>query len=159
MDNWDFFQKNLSTSLSSSGTLNEQAEIYAESWEAAQDRVTAALENIYSKIIDDEAFIDILNGVENIITGVDHLIDSVGGLNGVLATLGTLFTKIFSKQLSQSLTNIAYNIQMMTPGGSEKIQKNKTNFLNDAMKLISGDITDKEENNNRNTTMRSQMEL
>ena len=159
MDNWDFFQENLSTSLSSSGTLNEQAEIYAESWEAAQDRVTAALENIYSKIIDDEAFIDILNGVENIVTGVDHLIDGIGGLNGVLATLGTLFTKIFSKQLSQSLTNIAYNMQMMTEAGRKKIQNEKVNFLDDAMKLISGEVTDKEENNNRNTTIKNQMEL
>lgn len=36
MDNWDFMQENLQTVAKASGTLEEQNEIYAESWEAAK---------------------------------------------------------------------------------------------------------------------------
>ena len=43
----------------SEGTLTGQSEIYAESWEAARDRVTAAAENIYDSLLDDEFFIDL----------------------------------------------------------------------------------------------------
>jgi hypothetical protein len=44
MDNWnsgdgDSFMANLATATDSSGALQEQADIYAESWEAAADRV------------------------------------------------------------------------------------------------------------------------
>jgi hypothetical protein len=80
--------------------LNEQAEIYAESWEAARDRVQSSLETIYEKLLDDEFFIDLLDGLEKAITGVDNLIDSMGGLKGMLGIVGSLATKIFSKQLS-----------------------------------------------------------
>lgn len=36
MDNWDFMQENLQTVAKASGALDEQAQIYAESWEAAK---------------------------------------------------------------------------------------------------------------------------
>jgi hypothetical protein len=39
MDNWDFFQKNLSTATGAEGTLNKQFAIYEESWEAASKRM------------------------------------------------------------------------------------------------------------------------
>jgi type VI protein secretion system component VasK len=100
MENWDFMQQNLGTSYGATGTLNEQAEIYAESWEATRDRVQASLETIYEKLLDDEFFIKLLNGLEKTITGVDKLIDSMGGLKGILSVVGVMVTKIFEKQLS-----------------------------------------------------------
>jgi hypothetical protein len=47
MDNWDFMKKNLNTAANAEGELQRQADIYAESWEAASKRVKAALETIY----------------------------------------------------------------------------------------------------------------
>jgi hypothetical protein len=47
MDNWDFMKENLNTVANATGTLDKQAEIYAESWEAAKKRVQAAAEGIY----------------------------------------------------------------------------------------------------------------
>jgi len=54
MDSSDFFKKNLATAMGAEGELKRQAEIYAESWEAARDRVKAAAEELYSDIIDDK---------------------------------------------------------------------------------------------------------
>jgi hypothetical protein len=65
--------------------------------------VRAAAEKIYDSLINDEFFIDLLNGVEDVLTFVDKLIDSVGGLNGVLTALGVVITKIFSDKLSSGL--------------------------------------------------------
>ena len=49
MENWDNGDNdsmiaNLDTAYGASGALQEQADIYAESWEASKDRVQAALE-------------------------------------------------------------------------------------------------------------------
>ena len=122
MENWDFFQENLETAYSSEGTLERQAEIYEESWEASSKRVKAALESIYEKFIDDEVFIDILDTFEDLINYSDNLIDTVGGLKGVLITLGAVLTKVFSKQMAQGITNMAYNLRMMTASGQKAVQ-------------------------------------
>lgn len=141
MDNWDkgdsdSMQANLSTAYGSSGALQEQADIYAESWEAAQDRVTAAAEKIYNALLNDDFFIDILNGFEKVLTFVDQLIDNLGGLRGVLLALGAIVTKVFSAQISQGLTDMAYNIKMMTKSGRESVEKERRDFINNAVNSI-----------------------
>ena len=94
LDNFDFYQQNLSSAKNADGTLQEQADIYAESWEAASDRARAALEGLWSKILDDEFFINFLDVITEITEGVDFLIDRFGGLGGVLTTLGTIVTAV-----------------------------------------------------------------
>ena len=137
MDNWnsgdgDSFMANLATATGSSGALQEQADIYAESWEAAADRVQTAAEAIYDKLINDEFFINLLNNVEKLLEFINNLIDGLGGLRGVLFALGTIVTKVFSQQMSQGLTNLAYNLQMITESGRKKIRKEKSDFIAEA---------------------------
>ena len=136
MDNWDFMEENLATSYGSTGALQKQADIYEESWQAASDRVRAALEEIYATLIDDEAFIDILNAVEKIIKGFDTLIDAAGGLKGVLLVLGTVLGSVFSKQLAQGITNTGYNLMNLTEKGRQKVQEEKQNTLNELLKQV-----------------------
>jgi hypothetical protein len=105
MANWnngdnDSFAANLATVQDADGTLQKQADIYAEGWEAAQKRVTAAAEEMYDKLLNDEFFIDVLNAVEKIIGFVDNLIDRLGGLKGVLFTISTIVTKMFSDKIA-----------------------------------------------------------
>lgn len=137
MDNWnkgdnDSFMANLTTANTSAGALNKQADIYAEGWEAAAERVTAAAQAIYDSLIDDEFFIDLLNNIEKLLGFVNNLIEGLGGLKGVLFSLGAIVTKVFSQQMSQGLTNLAYNVQMMTKTGRQKIQDKKSDFIKDA---------------------------
>ena len=141
MDEWDSgdsdsFMANLNTANTSSGALQEQADIYAESWEAAQDRVTAALEGVYNSLIKDEFFIDFLNSIEKIIGFVDDLIDRLGGLKGVMAAIGAIITKVFSEQLSKGLSNMAYNLKMMTEAGRQSVAKEKKAFITDAKERL-----------------------
>lgn len=165
MENWDngdadSMVANLATSAGSTGALQEQADIYAESWEAAQDRVTAALEAVYSSLINDEAFIDLLKGVEKTIRFVNELIDKLGGLKGTLLMIGTIVTKVFHTQLSQSLSNMAYNMKMMTQAGRNQVINDRNAFINDAVNMIpqnSAQATEYEQS--QQESMRSQLTL
>lgn len=146
MDNWDFMKDNLDTAKNSAGALEKQSKIYQESWEAASKRVKAALEGIYQTLLDDKAFIGILNSFEKIITFVDTLIDSLGGLRGTLTTIGAIATKVFSQQIAQSLTNMATNIKLMTKDGQAAYQKEKVNTINSFISQIGGaEYTSKED--------------
>jgi hypothetical protein len=91
--------------------LEEQSKIYAESWEAASERVRAAAEEVYSELINDEFMVDALNFIEKLINGVDTLIDSVGGLKGVLAIASAMLLKFAAPQISKGIQNAAYNIK------------------------------------------------
>ena len=127
MDNWDKFQKNLSVAQNAEGTLQKQADIYAEGWEAARDRVQASLESIYHDLLNDEFFIDFNNGLAKTIGLLDQVIDNFGGLKGIVAGLGVVFTKVFNKQLVNSISNITFSLKQRVTGGADEIAlKNKT---------------------------------
>jgi TP901 family phage tail tape measure protein len=100
MDNWDkgdsdSFQANLKTVEKAEGALDEQADIYAESWEAASDRVRAAAEVIYSNLINDEFFIDLLDFGADALTTIDKIMDSLGGMPGILSVISAIILKTF----------------------------------------------------------------
>lgn len=65
MDHFDYYKENLAKAQDADGSLQEQANVYAESWEAARDRVTASLETIYDQLLDDKAFIQLTNILQN----------------------------------------------------------------------------------------------
>ena len=111
MDNWDFMQENLAVANNSEGTLQEQADIYAESWEAAQKRVKAAAEAIYSDLLNDDFFISITQGFADILEGVDSFIDAIGGLRTILPGLGVLITQIFGNSIAGQIDDFIFNIQ------------------------------------------------
>ena len=119
MDNWDYFQTNLSIAENSSGTLQKQADIYAESWEAAEKRVQASAEGVYSAILNDEFFIDLTNTFAELIDGVKLFIDGLGGIKGVLLAVGSIITNVFSKQIGEGIENTIHNIKMLTKAGRE----------------------------------------
>lgn len=104
MDNWAFFQDKLVNVVGNSeGTLQQQADIYAESWEAARDRVRAAWEQIYAAIFDDETFIGLTNDIGAVVEIFGDLIDGIGGLKGLLPLVGVMMTNAFGPQLANSL--------------------------------------------------------
>jgi TP901 family phage tail tape measure protein len=123
MDNFDKFQENLEVAANAEGSLDEQAEIYAQSWEGAQKRVKAAWQAIYSDIIDDDFFITLNNVLEDVLQTVDRVIDGFGGLPALLTTVGTVFTSVFKDKISSGLSDMVYTISNMTPSGQKKQQK------------------------------------
>ena len=134
MDNWDFMQENLDTAYNSDGELEKQAEIYAESWEAARDRATAAAEEIYSQLLDDDFFIKLTNGFAGFLEGVSDVIDAFGGLKGVLLTIGTIILTVFKNQAAEAINNLNYNLQRAMALGKDAAAEQTRSNAQSALK-------------------------
>ena len=119
MDNYDKVLKNEAVAKGSAGTVDEQAKTYAESWEAAQKRVTAALETIYKQLLNDNFFIDMLNGAEKFLGIISNVIDGLGGVKGILLLIGSIFMQYYAKEMPRILQSLRDNISVIT-GASER---------------------------------------
>jgi hypothetical protein len=68
--------------------------------------VRAAAENIYDSLINDEFFIDLLNGFEHILESVGGLVDGLGGLKGIIGVIGSVFLTNFAQKMPATLENL-----------------------------------------------------
>lgn len=118
MDNWDFMKESLETAKNATGELQNQADIFAESWEAAHKNVKASAEGIYDSLIKDEFWIGLTNGFADGLKSVELFADSIGGLKGVLALATIAMNKLVGPKVAQSIRDVAYNIGILT--GKEK---------------------------------------
>lgn len=133
MDNFDYYQENLERAQNADGSLDKQADIYAESWEAAGKRLRASLESVFTDIISDDFFIDLTDALAKIVNAIDWLIDNLGGLKGLLATISTIVFKLMGDQIASKLRNVGDSLSMLTASGREKVNNKKKEVLNAAM--------------------------
>lgn len=136
MDNWSYFQENLNTAYGSTGTLQQQADIYAESWEAARDRVTASLEQIYNSILDDDAFIDILNFFADLFENIGDVTEAIGGLKGVIGLLATALLTLGRNAVINSMQSLSASFMGMTKTGRSKLETERNTALNEVTSNI-----------------------
>lgn len=157
MDNWDFMKQNISRASNSTGSLQEQADIYAESWEAARDRVKAAAQAIYADLLDDKFFINITDLFAKIISGVDNLIDRMGGLKVLLPSILALMTKLYGQSMATSIDNFIFNIQKETKSYQEQQQALRNKAYGEAMKINAD--TGTELGDQKTNSLKIQLEL
>lgn len=138
MDNWDFMQENLQTVAKASGTLEEQNEIYAESWEAARKRVQAAAEGIYQDLLKDDFFIQLTDGFGSVLEFIDKIIDSLGGLSGVLPGIALLVNKIFGNKIIAGAQTLAHNLMNLTAAGRAANMKRDVSRYEEVAQLQKG---------------------
>lgn len=122
MDNWQVFQQNLTTARTAEGSLEKQAQIYAESWEAARDRVKAASEDVYDSLINPKVFIDLDKMAQAVLKPLASILDAVGGLTGLLPIVAALMTKVYSTQIAGVIRDMAINIGLMTGKEQERVR-------------------------------------
>ena len=150
MDKWDVFKENLSYAQNSDGSLQEQADIYTESWEAAEKRVKAAAQSIYSDLIDDKFFIGLSNGFASFLEGVDEVIDDLGGLKGILSDVSSVFLLLYAQKMPVALNNLKQNLLVLT-GQAEKAMISVQDKTNAYLKSI-------QSNSNTSTSFKVQAE-
>lgn len=140
MENWDQFKSNLNVANTSGGTLDAQAAIYAESWEAASDRVRASWESLWDNLINSDGFIAALDLASGFIGMIDNMITGLGGASGAFLTFGGVLSKVFNKQIANTISDIGYNISMLTGSGQKKMLAAKDDFVTKAMKSVDRDM-------------------
>lgn len=138
MDNWDFMKENLETARNAVGTLNEQQKIYEESWEAANKRLKASFESLYTDLVDDKFFIKFTNFLSDMVDGVDSFIDKIGGLKPLLIGLLSLVGQSLSAKIQPALNEAVNNIRILT-GGSDKVYAKMRGQLNEQIETVSKD--------------------
>lgn len=125
-DNFDKYQQNMKTALTADGALQEQADIYADSWEAASKRVKAATQGIYSELINNKAMTSALNTMASFLDTISGLIKGLGGLPGILAIIASSAMQAFGPEIAQSVVNLGNHLKTTFTGAETEQQK----FLN-----------------------------
>lgn len=110
MENKDYFKELVGVAKNSEGTLQEQADIYAEGWEASKKRVQASLEEIYKQLVNDKFFIGLNDTLSDTLNITSKLIDSLGGLPGVLSVISSLMLKSFGPDIVNNMQRMASNL-------------------------------------------------
>lgn len=130
MNNWDYFQELVGVAKNSTGELDNQAKIFEESWLGASKRVQAAAEEIYNQLLKDDAFIALTDTFSDMIGLIADVINGLGGLKGVLFTVGGIATKVFQKEIANGLRNTVDNIRQLTPKGRKEFEESKLAAVN-----------------------------
>lgn len=112
MENWGDVEKNLQTAQGAEGALQNQADIYAESWEAAQKRVKAAAQGVYQSILDDKFFIGLNNGFAKVVETIGEVVKGLGGMKGVLSSVGSIFLGYYAQKMPEALNNLKQNFMV-----------------------------------------------
>lgn len=123
MDNWDFMGENLATAYNAEGTLDEQQKIYEESWEAARNRLQASMETLYDDLLKDDFFIWLTDALSDVIGLIDKIVDSMGGLAGLLPGLVLLMNKLWGDKIINGISTVAYNVGGLIPSINSKRQE------------------------------------
>lgn len=111
MDNWGEFQKNLQTANTSDGSLQKQADIYAESWEAAKKRVQAELEDIYSTLINPQKLTKVVNFGADLLKVINGILKGLGGVPGILSMAMAYVTQLMAKNMPGYIQKISTGLQ------------------------------------------------
>ena len=134
MDKWDFMKENLETARNATGTLTEQQKIYEESWEAANKRLQASFQALYTDLIDDKFFIKFTDFLSDMVDGVDSFIDKIGGIKPLLLGFLSLIGQALSSKIQPALDNAINNIQILV-GGADKVYAKISKETSDNIKL------------------------
>lgn len=110
-DNWDMYEDALSASTGAMGTLNEQNEIYLESTEAHLQKLGTAWERVFDAMINNESTNQLIDIFTMATEGVANWIEAIGGGGNALLNLGTIATKVFSKQISSGINTVIENFK------------------------------------------------
>lgn len=140
MDNWDFMKENLQTVEDSGGALQDQADIYAESWDAASKRARASLETIYSQILDDEFFIDITNGFASLMDSISAFVDGIGGVKTILIGIGSIFLSSIANKIQPALMNLGHTFKIVFQSAQQQSQQLATEMNEGIRKTLDSDI-------------------
>ncbi|WP_137743239.1 phage tail tape measure protein [Robertmurraya siralis] len=105
IDNWDIFEKQLNDSRDSLGSASAENEEYMKSLEARINLMNQHLEELaltFGESFITESFIQSLEGVKSLTSGVGNLVEIVGGLPLVLG-LASFTIMAFSKSMKATL--------------------------------------------------------
>lgn len=138
MDKWDVFQENLNTAKGAKGSLQRQADIYAESWDAASKNIKTSLEEIYSNLINSKAMVDLMKFLSKAIEGFGHFVDSVGGVRTAFILLANTIISNQGPQISKYIDKVVDNFKIKFGIMGKEIEATREKAQKEYKAMIAG---------------------
>ena len=111
-DNFQQYNKALNTAQNAAGTLQKQQDIYMESTRAHLEQLTAAVEDIYKSLIDNDSINSLVDGLTTAANLVGIFVDSIGGGGSILRSLGAIGITVFSEQIAKGISTTITNFEI-----------------------------------------------
>ena len=108
-DNWDMYNKAVETSMEAQGTLQKQQDVYMESTAAHLQQMQTAWEGVKDSILKPADINPVIDSFTKFAETTETIIDSVGGLQGILTIFGSVALQAFGPMLGQSLAGVINN--------------------------------------------------
>lgn len=109
-DNWEMYERAMTTSVNAAGTLSAQQAIYLDSLEAHLEKLSTTAEDLYSSLFDEETLKDFIDGLTVAVQGIDNFVEGIGGMKGVLLGAGVVFTRVMHGQIVSSISQATENL-------------------------------------------------
>ena len=111
-DNWDMYNKAVTTSMDAQGTLQKQQDIYLESTVAHLQQMKASWEGVKAAILKPDDINPVIDTFGDFADIVDNAIDALDGLPGILTLIGSLGLQAFGPQLGQAVVGLVNNFKI-----------------------------------------------
>ncbi len=124
-ENFDKYNDALATAQGAVGTLEQQQNTYMESTAAHLNQLKTATQDIYRSFVDTNSVNTLVDSFTKIAEVVSNFVESIGGGEDLLKSLGAIATTVFSQQISQGLLTTINNLK----GAREQAQLFKSQIL------------------------------
>lgn len=109
-ENWDMYEKALTTSEASEGTLQKQQNVYMDSLQAHLDQLKVSGEKVYDALFDSDSMKKLIDGFASAKDLFAGFVNSIGGGGQLLWNFGTIVSTIFQRQISGGIANAVINL-------------------------------------------------
>ena len=122
-ENWSMYTDAVDTSQNALGSTLEQNAIRMDSIGYKSKQLRAEVEDLWDSLLDEDVFKSSIDAMSSIVSGIDTVVESFGGLENILLTLGGVATKVFSKQIATGLVDMGKKVKDVYGGAKEAITK------------------------------------
>ena len=105
MENWTMYEDALAVSQDSAGAAMEQNAIRMDSIDAKLKNLRTEAERLYMALSDEDMTKGAIDAVTFAVGQVANLVEGLGGLQGVMASLIPLALSLFNKSIGEGITN------------------------------------------------------
>lgn len=124
MNNADYFDKAYASTQNADGMMDQMQDVYTQSIEGRLKTLQAAGEQVMSTLFDQDSVEPMLENLTNFVNLLNDIVNSMGGLSGVLQVIEVGMLRAFGPSISGQITNVVNSIQNMI--ASSKSQKEMT---------------------------------
>ena len=130
MNNPDMYKQYKGSSEDATGTLDTMNEKYVNSIEGKTKQFQATVEGLLSELLNPDAMYPLIDTFKGFLEVVKELVKSLGGGQTILAGVAALFTRIFSKNIAQTVNNMQSNAQIAN------VQRNNLTAQKESLEAI-----------------------